>query len=213
MTLLNSLTFTPKQLEVLMKTEFGSMVCALKELNKMDFWKAPKVLEYIISSFVKDNTFKVAGQTLESSPDNLAVIFLMKRFKMSEADRERYGPKEDPTLRDSDFYKEYFLIESVDTMNMISWTDEIHKHLMESIASVTRNKSKPHIVTGCTVFLLISKGNPTPTTFKGLLGGTCTMDHPNLKACWRPFLKNKLVKNLSLISLTRRRSCVFLNKV
>ncbi|KAI3925928.1 hypothetical protein MKW98_028064 [Papaver atlanticum] len=235
-------------LEVLMKTEFGSMVCALKDLNKMDFWKAPKVLEYIISSFVKDNTFKVAGQTLESSPDNLAVIFLMKRFKMSKADRERYGPKEDPTLRDSDFYKEYFLVEvnseedeieepnkkkkpkkkkvdqedlnkkpekkksevkleksrilkeikhaakqegkeedfvkllvlymfctlfftncnsmyvhykylncmqSVDRMNMISWPDEIHEHLMESIASVTRNKSKTHTVTGCTVYLLL----------------------------------------------------------
>ncbi|XP_026432891.1 uncharacterized protein LOC113330241 isoform X1 [Papaver somniferum] len=52
-------------------------------------------------------------------------------------------------------YKYLNCVQSVDTMNMISWPDEIHEHLMESIASVTRNKSKTKTVTGCTVYLLL----------------------------------------------------------
>ncbi|KAI3928850.1 hypothetical protein MKW98_024451 [Papaver atlanticum] len=52
-------------------------------------------------------------------------------------------------------YKYLNCVQSVDRMNMISWPDKIHEHMMESIASVTRNKSKTHTLTGCTVYLLL----------------------------------------------------------
>ena len=109
---LSKLEFTERQEAVLKQTKFWNFIEAIKsgKVGKVECSKAKKALEFVISNFDPiELGFKIGDQVFKSNPNHLAVIFKMQRIRMSQQGRKLYGPKDDTSLKTSEFYVKYFL--------------------------------------------------------------------------------------------------------
>ncbi|XP_026437990.1 uncharacterized protein LOC113336240 [Papaver somniferum] len=109
---LEKLVFTEAQEAVLRKTKFWNFIEEIKQgkVGKAECIKSPRALEFIIRNFdPKELAFKIGDQVFKTDANHLAIIFKMQRIRNSEQDKKLYGPKEDPSLKTSEFYKKYFL--------------------------------------------------------------------------------------------------------
>lgn len=112
--LLADLTIRPSALALLHSTPFSDFVQALENKNKLydnraEVNKAPKVLYRLISNYKEDSKrFLMGGQLLKSDPNCFALVFSIRRLVMTTEDLEKYSPKDDRDLSESEFYTTYF---------------------------------------------------------------------------------------------------------